>query len=70
MFADWEEWELIQRRDALTSLIKAYADIPDKTTRQQIKLRRYQREHAFVDSELQCRDVPLDKPIQLVIIFE
>lgn len=65
-FSDWEDWELEQRRHALESLIKGYADIADMSRRQVVKLRRYQREYQFIVAEQECRVSP-STPVQLVL---
>lgn len=65
-FSDWEDWELEQRRHALSTLIKGYEDIADMSRRQVAKLRRYQREFQFIVAEQECRVHP-STPVQLVL---
>jgi len=67
-FSEWEDWELEQRRHALDTLIKGYADISDMSKRQLAKLRRYQREMQFVIAEQECRVNPT-APVQMVLFI-
>jgi len=67
-FAEWEDWELEQRRHALDTLIRGYADISDMSKRQLAKLRRYQREFQFVVAEQECRVNPTT-PVQMVLFI-
>lgn len=52
---DWKDWELIQRRDALASLIEAYLQRRTPLRRYHKKLRRYQAEMDAIIAEIDRR---------------
>lgn len=61
-YADFEDWELEQRRDALSSMIESFAKSDHISPRSLEKVRRYM-------AELSVVEFILDGPRQLVISY-